>query len=334
MWKDPIFSATVMVWSILAMDYVLSGGRAAKERVFFVGKHLLCLIVLCFSRNNGLYIGLVYEGVLFLLWILYRKRSTVFALKKMLVCTGCCLLVAGVITGHVYKKLGIAGEPVEGIGIFLNQMARVAAYDGEMSDADKAYMDELLPLEKYKDTYRPCVVDLLKWDAEFNQEFLNGHLPGFVKTYFSMFLKNPYCYAEAWMLNTYGYWALNRWELYQDGNNIYKGNLDDINHWDNYGILPHSLINSQAIKNIIRIADPMAALPVFTWLIFFLVFLIIKNRKWIWGIAIAPSIGLIATLMIATPHAYWQRYGLAQYYLIPVYIVSVFYLQSRKEEAL
>ena len=50
-----------------------------------------------------------------------------------------------------------------------------------------------------------------------------------------MFIRNPYAYIEAWALNTYGYWALNRWELNTDANNIYKGNLGDIENGEKGG---------------------------------------------------------------------------------------------------
>ena len=219
-------------------------------------------------------------------------------------------------------------------GIFLNQMASVVAYDGDMTEEDREYMNGLLPLENYKDTYRPCVVDLLKWDQNFSQKYLNEHLNGFMKTYISMFIRNPYTYIEAWALNTYGYWALNRWELNTDANNIYKGNLGDIENGENYGIVPHSLLEIQKVdlKSIFEIGDAPVALAILTWFVFLIVLLIIKKQKWGLGLAIAPTLGLAITLFVATPYAYWQRYGLAQYYLVPFYIFIVVYLLKEKKE--
>ena len=111
MWKDPIFSATIMIWTILLCDYVLSGGKVVQEQKFFRVRYVLCVTLMCLFRNNGLYVGLLFEGVLFLFWLYHRRRQAVDELKKMLVCTGCVLLAAGILTGPVYKKLGIAGEP-------------------------------------------------------------------------------------------------------------------------------------------------------------------------------------------------------------------------------
>ncbi len=330
MWKDPIFSATLTVWTLLLADFTLSDGMILLKDRSFMWKNALLLTILCFSRNNGIYIGLFCALVMFSVIFIMKKGRVVPGIKNLLTNTIFVLLAVGIVIGPVYKGRGLSGEPVESRGIFLNQMARVAAYDGNMSDADREYMDKLLPLEKYKDTYRPCVVDRLKWDENFSQEYLNANLDGFMKTYFSLLVKNPYCYLESWVLNTYGYWAVNRWELNLDEYNIYKGNLNHVEYGENYGINPHGLLENENVdmKSVIRAADSPISLAVLTWLVFFIVLLILKNRKWVWGIVMAPSLGLVATLFIATPYAYWQRYGLAQYYLVPVYLLLAVYVSK------
>lgn len=97
-----------------------------------------------------------------------------------------------------------ARTAVESLGIPLNQMARVVALDGDMSDSDRAYMDELLPIEEYRSKYRPCCTDLLKWDANFNGAALDE---GFLSHWLSMLVRNPPCvlrrvgHADLWVLD-------------------------------------------------------------------------------------------------------------------------------------
>ena len=93
--------------------------------------------------------------------------------------TGIIWVISSFVTGPVYSRLELQGEPVESLGIVLNQMARVAATGGEMSEKDANLMDSLLPMEKYPETYRPLVVDMLKWDVDFSQSYLNSHLKEF-----------------------------------------------------------------------------------------------------------------------------------------------------------
>ena len=38
-------------------------------------------------------------------------------------------------------------------------------------------------------------------------------------------------------------------------------------------------------------------------------------------LALAPSLGLIATLLLASPIWYWPRYGAAVQFLLPVYLM-------------
>ena len=207
-------------------------------------------------------------------------------------------------------------------------MARVAALDGNMSASDAAYMDALLPLEEYPSTYRPCVVDLLKWDENFDQDYLNNHLSDFIKTYFSLFIKNPVCYIDAWELNTFGYWAVNIWELNFDTGNIRKGNLNELDKYKEWGITQTNLLDNGYIDltQIFSIDSSILSLAIINWFIFFIILLMIIMKKTKWGIAIAPSFGLIITLFIATPYAYWQRYGLAEYYLLPFYILLTLFV--------
>lgn len=48
------------------------------------------------------------------------------------------------ITGPVYKALNVTpSEKAESIGILLNQMARVAALDGDMTESDKEYLNSM-----------------------------------------------------------------------------------------------------------------------------------------------------------------------------------------------
>ena len=45
-------------------------------------------------------------------------------------------------------------------------------------------------------------------------------------------------------------------------------------------------------------------------------------------IVVAPALGLMATLIIASPIFYWPRYGFAEQLLIPLFIVI--FLRKRK----
>ena len=325
MWKDPIFSATLLVLSLVVYDLIFTNVEGYIIPRLNIAVYIFLSLILCFSRNTGVSVLLFYLMILIMSLVYYRKTLVKKVLKRLTVIMTIVISIVLFITGPVYSKFGLQGEPVESLGIFLNQMARVAAYDGEMTEEDYEFMDALLPMEKYPETYRPCVVDRLKWDPDFDQSYLNDHLIDFASSWLSMFKQNPHCYFQAWELNTFGYWAVNYWEYNFDTNNIYKGNLNDLYTQDDLGIRPKNLLNNSIIdfSKIFKIEGSVVSLALLNWFIFFLVAVIIAKKNYLWMVPLAPSLGLIATLFIATPYTYWQRYGLAEYYLIPFYFVAL-----------
>ena len=113
-----------------------------------------------------------------------------------------------------------------------------------------------------------------------------------------------------------------------DTGNIRKGNLNELDKYKEWGITQTNLLDNGYIDltQIFSIDSSILSLAIINWFIFFIILLMIIMKKTKWGIAIAPSFGLIITLFIATPYAYWQRYGLAEYYLLPFYILLTLFV--------
>ena len=82
-------------------------------------------------------------------------------------------------------------------------------YEGNISNEEKSFLNEIMPLEKYIDNYRPGLVDHMKWSEDFNTEFLRNIL----KVWMSLLIKNPILFIEAWAMETCGFWRLSYWEL-------------------------------------------------------------------------------------------------------------------------
>lgn len=148
-----------------------------------------------------------------------RSRS---AYKKPAAIGAATAIAALLPTGPVFTALGVTpAAKAEGVGIPLNQMARVAATGGIMSDEDKRYLNELLPLELYETVYTPTCVDSVKWkNPEFNEEALSD---GFWRHWLSMGIENPVTYLESWELQTVGYWSINQPQVLSHNRNIAAG---------------------------------------------------------------------------------------------------------------
>ncbi|MBS5399814.1 MAG: hypothetical protein KHY08_12050 [Lachnospiraceae bacterium] len=338
MWKDPIFSVTLAVLTVMLMDVLLSKGEILEKNLLFEGVYIILLCILIFVRNNGIYISFFMAFIFFVMWIIHRKKAIKKAWKKLGICTIVIVIVSQIIVGPVYNKLGVGQETVESYGIFLNQMARVVACEGKMSEEDQNYMDQLLPIDLYKTTYTPCCVDLLKWNQEFDGSALEND---FFKRYLSMLLKNPRIFFEGWVLQTYGYWTVNCDEINYYSANITGGiprNLDSDIYQEElnmYGIKLGGYANDEMLTKAFPVADWAIPIGIINWWVLFVVVFIILKEQNSLMVVLAPTVGLIITLIVASPISYWPRYAAAEQYLLPFYIalfIIIFGKRLYKEE--
>lgn len=78
---------------------------------------------------------------------------------------------------------------MESYGIPLQQVARVIAYDGNINNVEEEFVNDIIPVEKLKTVYTPQLVDSIKWNEDFNDNFFENHKKEFLKVWFSLFKK-------------------------------------------------------------------------------------------------------------------------------------------------
>ncbi len=322
MWKDPIFSTSIVVWSLLLCDLALSKGRVQNNRrwcFFFV---LLALII-SFWRNNG--ISVVFCAFLLLLVLRILKPKGV-VLRRPTITTGFVCLLWIVIVIPVYSAFGIGTPKEESAGLMLNQMARVVVYDGEMAEEEKEFLDEIMPLEHYKDAYRPCCVDLMKWDDQFNYNALSGSK--FIKTWAALFMKNPRLYFDAWQLETYGFWTVNRPEINLNTKNISAGapynTKKDVLLLGDYSLRFQNLLGTDGVRKMLPVDSWSFPLGILNWLIIFIALLLLLNGNAFLLMSLAPSIGIMTGLLLGTPISYLARYEASAQFLLPLFLLLLF----------
>ena len=74
--------------------------------------------------------------------------------------------------------------------------------DGEVSEEDKAFLNQILPIKDWKDAYLVFVVDPIKWHENFNSEFLSEHKGEFIGTWLRILKNNFPEYVRAYLLET------------------------------------------------------------------------------------------------------------------------------------
>lgn len=325
LWKDPLFSCCLVLMVIMLADVVMerdSKSGALRSLVFGV----LALGVMLL-RNNGLYICAALFVVLAIIAVLGRlgRISLMGSGSRLAIPLGIAIAACLAITGPVYSAMGVVpSEDVESAGIPLAQMARVAALDGDMSESDRSYMNELLPLDRYKEVYHPSFIDPLKWNDDFNPDHLKD---GFWAHWVSMFLRNPSMYFEAWELQTFGFWAPNVKGADGLPENFLMG-------------APYNLMADGEASAGVGFRNLLAPLgdgvdkafglsawsisgAVVFWLLVFSAVLLVSRGRPRFALPLLPFLLLYGTLFIASPIWYWPRYIVAAQFGLPVVLVVV-----------
>ena len=320
MWKDPVFSGILILLTLLLIDHVV-----IKPDSFLYKKILICysglIILASLMRNNGIYIGILLSAGLL---IVYRKR-----IKRVLITSVVSLGLVWFITGPVYEHVFSAENVfVESIGIPLQQMARVVIEDGKMTEEEKAFMDHLLPLEKYQDYYWPFLADPVKWAPEFDTEYLDSHKTEFFKVWLSMLTKNFDIYVKQYLMGTYGFWHIG-------GETNYEFVKTDIakNWWGMYQSQPFENRLGYPMQEKLAERYDYISTGLLVWILLFDIVLCWMRKKSIYMIPLLVLAGNWITLMAASPTAFGVRYIYVLVIGLPLMLLYPWLLRGSSREA-
>lgn len=325
LWKDPLFSCCLVLMVTMLADVVMEKDSWSSALHLLVFGALALGVMLL--RNNGLYICAALFVVLAIVAALGRlgRIGPMGSGSRLAIPLGIAIAACLAITGPVYSTMGVVpSEDVESVGIPLAQMARVVALNGEMSESDRAYMNELLPLDRYKEIYHPSFIDPLKWNDDFNTDHLKD---GFWAHWVSMFFRNPSMYFEAWELQTFGFWAPNVKGADGLPENFLMG-------------APYNLMADGEASSGVAFRNLLAPLgdgvdkafglnawsisgAVVFWMLVFSAVLLVSRGRSRFALPFLPFLLLYGTLFIASPIWYWPRYIVAAQFGLPVVLVVV-----------
>lgn len=318
MWKDPWFSGLLVLLAIFLYENV-----ARKRQAFLEKKSLLVytglIVMMCLMRNNGIYIAVLINLCLL---IVYRKH-----VKRVLAALAGSVLLVYLITGPIYVTVFSAESLfVESIGIPLQQMVRTVATGGNLDEEDQKFMDGLLPIEKYKDYYNPFLVDPVKWAPEFDNEYLESHKKEFFQTWWSMLTKNFGTYVEQYLMGTYGFWHIGGDSNYE----FVKVQVAE-NEWGMYQSSPFESYLGYQMKDSLNGKYDYIATGLLVWLVFVDTVICWVKKRPAYIFPLLVMIGNWLTLMIATPTAFGVRYIFVCVLGLPLLIVYPWLVPKQPE---
>ncbi len=321
LWKDTVFSLVLFLYLIYLADVVYENGKNLKDTKGIIKYSILTILVI-FLRNNGVYI-IIFTNII--LFIVFRKQL----LKKFMCTTIITIILCCIIQGPVFNKLNINTEFEENIGVFLQQISYVVAKDGSMTEEQKKYIDSIIPIKVIKKAYTPCITDSIKWNSQFNSSVITSNKSKFFTVWFKLFLLNPDKYTKAYLLNSIGFWDVKK--------AIYKGYINHMMWPDRiYDYLPKyeqkDYIQQLTNKSIRIILTPHLFISSAIFLVITLLgFIITLYRKKYKNLLIyCPLIATWITIMIATPLAFSLRYVYILVLALPLSILIPF-LEIKEE---
>ena len=321
LWKDILFSVFLLLYSIDIYCLVESGGKISRGAFI---RFIVLSLIICFLRNNGFFIVAV---VLVVVLIVYRKYFRRFAPAFFVL-----LVCVPIIQGPVYLACGVQKSPfAESVAIPLQQVARVVKKDGYITGGQRAFLNRLLNEDEMKKAYRPLTADGIKFDKDFDSEFLETHKPEFFKTWVGMLAPNFKEYVKAYCLETVGFWHVgtNNWVLFYGAADIRDAR---VNH-----IVSHDLLSKAGGPDMQKcisyyykswLEKPLLSDSLNIGFLFWaavlsaLALAVKKGNKYL--LPYLPLLVLWATLMIATPTFCEYRYMFAFALFLPFGIIIPF----------
>ena len=158
LWKDTPFAISILFYTFVVSKIVISNGKELTKKLT-IFQYIIAIFLVSFFRNNGIYIVAVTS---FILMITYRnnfkRRWNIFYTFVTI-----AILLTFTIQGPIYKMLKLNGEFRESIGIPIQQICYVVAHDGNITDEQLEFINNIESIENIKNRYAPWSVDMIKF---------------------------------------------------------------------------------------------------------------------------------------------------------------------------
>lgn len=326
-WKDTPFSLALFLYTLTFIDLIFDF-KNKNISIKNIIKFNIFTILVIFLRNNGIYITLISLIFLILAFIInIIKEKNIKYFKTFSIISFLTIILSLLIVKFVYPMCGIKQtEFVENLAIPIQQICRTVATDGNITDSQKELIEKVLPIKNIKENYKSLIVDPIKWDDEFNEEYLENNKSTYLKLWLELLFQNPDEYLRAFLLQTSGFWSFN-----------VRGEEAFISPviWET---LNEKMQNRDLIAENINISFREDLLKVqfysggfFFWIMALSAFLTFRLGEKKALLAYIPALLLWATVIIATPMGQALRYVYILVLLMPFNILYPFIIKKKEQ---
>lgn len=328
MLKDTVFSSLLVLYGILLFLMKETSFRNPAEGSFVPDNQRRKALVLLFLvssllisvlRSNGIYI--VAACLLFLLITDPRGR-------KQLLITALSVLLVNIAGSMIMQHYNVRHNASETLGIPIQQISAVVAYSGDLSSEEENILRQYIEPEKIRELYYPGSADPVKWSDSFNRPYLNASTGEFLSLWARLLPKNFRIYVQAYLQETYWFWA----PVQQGGIQMFD-TIEDIMDNDyladflvQNGIHDAPVLKGTAsdfLKSFYQSGSHFFREGVCFWIMIFSIVLA-SCRKWKLRQILPfylPQLLTWLTIMVSTPINNSFRYVLFYAYAMPIYVL-------------
>ena len=309
--KDTLYTAFVMLfvlWLFDIVEYYMDKKISKKSYIYI----FFVMLLICLFRNNGIYVCLLTLPVLFLM----NKKNRVGILLVAAALFGSMQITNKV----VIPALGVSdGSVREALSIPFQQTARLVKYNESIiTYEDKQVIDKVLEYDTLAERYESHLSDNVK--NKYNKNATKEDLFNYLKVWFKYLFKDPLCYINATLDNTFGYYYPNvhRWYLYYDyWDDLVDPTIIDYHFNDSTWWLRVPLTNYGETFPYIPLIGLFANIGISAWMLIILTTYLMtkKNKKYI--LVLVPSY-LSWLICIASPCNAYFRYVMPYMFILPV----------------
>ena len=323
MWKDIWFAGimtafAVTLWRVF-VRYEISGGKLPDIPFF---ENLMLYIMgagVCLFRSNGLYAYMFF--LVFFAWYHIRKKH----FRPLITCVT-ALAVALIIKIPVYNALHVTPpDTIESLSIPAQHIAGTLHDGAELTPEENELLSHIVDVSRISETYVSEISDPVKnlVRETDNQEYLEEHKLEFLKLWIDLGLRHPASYLKAQVSQTYGYFYpdVQYW--------VYPGEFRN----DNFQFQKNSLVPEAVGKLLnewrnlyyhVHYLGMFWSIGFMTWIVVFMTGAVFVKKSKKFLLIYLPVIGVILTLMIATPVFSEFRYAYCVFTGVPLFCVIPF----------
>lgn len=320
--KDTLYTGFMMLFILFVFD-IVENYLNKKISIKYLIYIFFVMLLMCLFRNNGIYICILTLPVLFFM----SKINRIKILTLIILLFGSMQITNKVII----PALGVSdGSIREALSIPFQQTARLVKYNsGIIEDEDKDIIDKVLIYDTLEERYDPNLSDPVK--NKFNPHATKEDLMNYFKVWFKYLLKDPMCYINATLDNTFGYIYPNvhRWYLYYDyWDDLVNPDIIDY-HFEGVPVLRMILRNYGETFPFIPLVGLLSNIGASCYMVIILTAYLFnkKNKKYI--VVLLPMY-LSILICIAGPANTYFRYVMPYMFVLPS--VTCLLLSKIKED--